>query len=117
MPAETLDAWAAAPPHAALHLPPPNRFLPDDLSLVPAAAAPASAASAAPAAATDASAAADDDDDDADDDDDDDDDADEHASASVSAGLHRPRRPTRLTPNDAVGRTVRQLDGDAHCGA
>ena len=114
MPAETLDAWAAAPPHAALHLPPPNRFLPDDLSLVPAAAAPASAASAAPAAATDA-AAADADDDAADDDDDDDDD--DHASASVSAGLHRPRRPTRLTPNDAVGRTVRQLDGDAHCGA
>jgi hypothetical protein len=115
LPAETLDAWAAAPPHAALHLPPPNRFLPDDLSLVPAAAAPASAASAAPAAATDAAAA--DADDDAADDDADDDDDDDHASASVSAGLHRPRRPTRLTPNDAVGRTVRQLDGDAHCGA
>ena len=94
MPAETLEAWAAAPPHAALHLPPPNRFLPDDLAILPAAPAPAE--STAPAAA-DAAA----------------DDADA-ASASASAGLRRPRRPTQLSPPDAAGRTVWHLDGDAY---
>ena len=95
MPAETLEAWAAAPPHAALHLPPPNRFLPDDLAILPAAPAPASPAS------PDAPDAADAADDDAD-------------AASASAGLRRPRRPTQLSPPDAAGRTVWHLDGDAY---
>ena len=107
MPTETLKAWAAAPPHAALHLPPPNRFLPDDLTLLPASPTAAASPAAAAAAA-----------------DDDDDTADtaaaaasapavpaDAASASVSA---RPRRPTRLSPLDAAGRTVWHLDGDAY---
>ena len=94
MPTETLKAWAAAPPHAALHLPPPNRFLPDDLALLPAS--PTAAASAA---------AADDDDDTAD--------TADAAAASAPASA-RPRRPTRLSPLDAAGRTVWHLDGDAY---
>ena len=97
LPAATLEEWAVAPPHAALHLPPPNRFLPDDLSiLTPAPASPAAAA---------------DDDDDADAADAAADGASASASASAAAGLYRPRGPTRLSSLDAAGRTVWHLDG------
>jgi len=93
LPAATLEEWAVAPPHAALHLPPPNRFLPDDLSiLTPAPPTPA--------------ASADDDADDADADG-----ASASASADASAGLYRPRGPTRLSSLDAAGRTVWPLHG------
>ena len=63
---ELLDRWAAAPPHAALQLPPPNPFIPTDFALVAdlepgAATAPAArarAASAPAARAADANGAA-----------------------------------------------------------
>ena len=65
--AELLDRWAAAPPHAALQLPPPNPFIPTDFALAAdlepgAATTPAARprAASAPAARTaDANGAAD----------------------------------------------------------
>ena len=90
LPAATLEEWAVAPPHAALHLPPPNRFLPDDLSiLTPAPPTPAADDDAADDADADGAS----------------------ASASAAAGLYRPRGPTRLSSLDAAGRTVWRLDG------
>ena len=50
--AELLDGWAAASPHAALQLPPPNPFIPTDFTL----AADLETATRATAAADDANA-------------------------------------------------------------
>ena len=82
-------------PNQNPYLPPPNRFLPDDLSILPPAPpTPAAADDDAAADAADADA----------------DGASASASAAAAAGLYRPRGPTRLSSLDAAGRTVWRLD-------